>query len=179
MPGGVSGRFTSRQPISSGATCSAGRAKKDWGRDWVSVVPMGVALGRCVEAFRRLKLPSNMGMSQSTEMSPVKKNGWLLLLLNANLIAGCSDAAISTTLPQKTGCKGVYVVKGVHEQEFYVGSQKAIADCFSDQRGGRDGGHSLTEFLSFPSGNPENNHILYSALKGSGIKDAHVFTLGL
>ena len=27
-------RFTSKQPISSGATCSAGRAKNDWGRCW-------------------------------------------------------------------------------------------------------------------------------------------------
>jgi len=31
--------------MSSGATCSAGRAKKDWGRCWEGVVAMGVALG--------------------------------------------------------------------------------------------------------------------------------------
>ena len=39
-------RFTSRQPIRSGATCSAGRAKKLWGRAggcWEGVVAMGVA----------------------------------------------------------------------------------------------------------------------------------------
>ncbi len=36
-------RFTSRQPMSVGATCSAGRAKKDWGREWEGVVAMGVA----------------------------------------------------------------------------------------------------------------------------------------
>jgi len=41
--GGVAEHFTSRQPMSSGATCSAGRAKKDWGRCWVVVVAMGVA----------------------------------------------------------------------------------------------------------------------------------------
>jgi hypothetical protein len=108
-------------------------------------------------------------------MSPVKISGWLLLLL----ITGCSDAAISTTLPEKAGCKGVYVVKGEHEREYYIGSKKAIANCFRDQRGGGDGGWSLKEFLSFPSGNPKNNHILYNALKGSGIKDPHVFSLGL
>ena len=38
-------RTSSRQPISSGATCSAGRAKKAWGRCWEGVVAMGVALG--------------------------------------------------------------------------------------------------------------------------------------
>ena len=38
-------RFTSRQPMSSGATSSAGRAKKDWGRCWEGVVAMGVAWG--------------------------------------------------------------------------------------------------------------------------------------
>jgi len=42
-------RFTSRQPMSSGATTSAGRAKKLWGRwsgsCWEGVVAMGVALG--------------------------------------------------------------------------------------------------------------------------------------
>ena len=32
-----------RQPMSSGATCSAGRQKKDWGRRWEGVVAMGVA----------------------------------------------------------------------------------------------------------------------------------------
>jgi hypothetical protein len=37
-------RFTSRQPISSVATTSAGRAKKEWGRCWEGVVSMGVAL---------------------------------------------------------------------------------------------------------------------------------------
>jgi len=31
--------------MSSGATCSAGRAKKDWGRNWEGVVAMGVAWG--------------------------------------------------------------------------------------------------------------------------------------
>jgi len=31
--------------MSSGATCSAGRAKKDWGRCWERVVAMGVAIG--------------------------------------------------------------------------------------------------------------------------------------
>jgi len=31
--------------MSSGATTSAGRAKKLWGRCWESVVAMGVALG--------------------------------------------------------------------------------------------------------------------------------------
>jgi hypothetical protein len=36
--------FTSRQPMRSGATCSAGRQKKNWGRYWESVVAMGVAL---------------------------------------------------------------------------------------------------------------------------------------
>jgi len=36
-------RFTSRQPISSGATCSAGRAKKDGRRCREGVVAMGVA----------------------------------------------------------------------------------------------------------------------------------------
>jgi len=34
-----------RQPIRSGATCSAGRAKKDGGRCWEGVVAMGVAWG--------------------------------------------------------------------------------------------------------------------------------------
>jgi len=29
--------------MSSGATCSAGREKKDWGRCWEGVVAMGVA----------------------------------------------------------------------------------------------------------------------------------------
>ncbi len=29
--------------MSSGATCSAGRAKNDWGREWEGVVAMGVA----------------------------------------------------------------------------------------------------------------------------------------
>jgi hypothetical protein len=130
-------------------------------------------------ALCHLNLLSNMGPTQSTKMLPVKRYGWLLLSLNAYLLTGCGDAAISTTLPEKAGCKDVYVVKGVHEQEFYVGSRKAIADCFSDQRDGRDGGHSLTEFLSFPSGNPENNHILFNAVKGSGIKDPYVYTLGL
>jgi len=43
VPGGAAEHFTSRQPISSGATCSAGRAKKDGGRCWESVVAMGVA----------------------------------------------------------------------------------------------------------------------------------------
>ena len=38
-------RFTSRQPMSSGATTSAGRAKKGWGRVWESMVAMGVAWG--------------------------------------------------------------------------------------------------------------------------------------
>ena len=37
-------RFTSRQPMRSGATSSAGRAKKDWGRCWEDLVAMGVAL---------------------------------------------------------------------------------------------------------------------------------------
>ena len=32
--------------MSSGATISAGRAKKDWGRCWESAVAMGVALRR-------------------------------------------------------------------------------------------------------------------------------------
>ena len=43
-----------RQPLSSGATCSAGRAKKDWGRCWEGVVAMGVALGGgfCEEVLR-------------------------------------------------------------------------------------------------------------------------------
>ena len=36
-------RITSRQPMSSGATCSAGRQKKDWGRCWEGLVAMGVA----------------------------------------------------------------------------------------------------------------------------------------
>ncbi len=36
-------RFTNTQPMSSGATTSAGRAKKDCRRDWESVVAMGVA----------------------------------------------------------------------------------------------------------------------------------------
>jgi hypothetical protein len=31
--------------MSSGATCSAGRQKKDWGRCWEGVVAMGVAWG--------------------------------------------------------------------------------------------------------------------------------------
>jgi hypothetical protein len=35
--------FTSRQPMSSGATCSAVRAKKAWGRRWESVVAKEVA----------------------------------------------------------------------------------------------------------------------------------------
>jgi len=37
--------FTSRQPISSGATTSAGRAKKDWGSAGRVLVAMGVAWG--------------------------------------------------------------------------------------------------------------------------------------
>jgi len=36
-------RFTSRQPISSGASSSAGRAKKDWGSAERVLVAMGVA----------------------------------------------------------------------------------------------------------------------------------------
>ena len=40
-----SGRcFTSKQPMRSGATWSAGRAKKDWGSCWEGVVAMGVAM---------------------------------------------------------------------------------------------------------------------------------------
>jgi hypothetical protein len=35
-------RFTSRQPISSGATISAGRAKKDKGRCWMGEVVMAM-----------------------------------------------------------------------------------------------------------------------------------------
>jgi len=38
--------FTSRQPRRSGATCTAGRAKKDWGRAgscWEFVEAVGVA----------------------------------------------------------------------------------------------------------------------------------------
>ena len=31
--------------MSSGATTSAGRAKKDWGRCWEGLVAMGVAVG--------------------------------------------------------------------------------------------------------------------------------------
>jgi hypothetical protein len=45
-------RFTSRQPIRSGATCTAGRAKKGWGRagrSLMGVVAMGVALWACAE----------------------------------------------------------------------------------------------------------------------------------
>ena len=38
-------RFTSRQPMSSGATNSAGRAKKDWGRAGKSLVMGVVAMG--------------------------------------------------------------------------------------------------------------------------------------
>jgi len=38
-------RFTSRQPIDSGATTSAGRSKKERGRCWEGVVAAGVALG--------------------------------------------------------------------------------------------------------------------------------------
>jgi len=52
-------RFTSRQPMSSGAASSAGRAKKDWGRagmSWEGVVAMGVAwVERWVEAIGRQK----------------------------------------------------------------------------------------------------------------------------
>ena len=36
--------------MSSGATCLAGRAKKDWGRCWEGVVAMGVAWGE-VKSF--------------------------------------------------------------------------------------------------------------------------------
>jgi len=47
VSGGVVEHFASRQPISSGATCSAGRAKKDGGKwsgsCWEGVVAMGVA----------------------------------------------------------------------------------------------------------------------------------------
>ena len=111
-------------------------------------------------------------------MSLAKTSGLLLLLLNTHLITGCSDVSVSTTLPEKAGCKRVYVVKGVYDQEFYVGSQKAIAACFSGQRGGSDGGHSLTEFLGLMGG-PKNNQILFNAVKESGIKDPYVFTLGL
>ena len=38
-------RFTSRHPISSGATCSAGPAKKLWGSAGKSLVTDGVAMG--------------------------------------------------------------------------------------------------------------------------------------
>ena len=46
-------RFTSRQPMSSGATTSAGRQKKEWGRCWEGVVAIGVArgMGGCAEAI--------------------------------------------------------------------------------------------------------------------------------
>ena len=39
-------RITSRQPMSSGATTSAGRQKKAWGRCWESVVAMGLLQSR-------------------------------------------------------------------------------------------------------------------------------------
>jgi len=48
VPGEVAERFTSRQPMSSGATTSAGRAQKDGGSAgscWEGVMAMGVAWG--------------------------------------------------------------------------------------------------------------------------------------
>jgi hypothetical protein len=41
--------------MSSGATSSAGRAKKDWGRCWEGVVARGVALGMGGKLWRGQK----------------------------------------------------------------------------------------------------------------------------
>ena len=37
--------------MSSGATTSAGRAKKDWVRFWEGVVAMGVAVSECTDTI--------------------------------------------------------------------------------------------------------------------------------
>ncbi|CAK6699847.1 hypothetical protein OGCDGJMD_02740 [Cyanobium usitatum str. Tous] len=44
MSCGYEGLDQDRHPMSSGATTSAGRQKKDWGRCWEDLVAMGVAL---------------------------------------------------------------------------------------------------------------------------------------
>jgi len=40
-------KLQQQEAVSSGATPSAGRAKKDWGRCWVVVVAVGVAWDGC------------------------------------------------------------------------------------------------------------------------------------
>ena len=50
-----------RQPISSSATSSAGRQKKDWGRCWEGVVAMGVAWGMKLNTNIRPKATSPSG----------------------------------------------------------------------------------------------------------------------
>ena len=46
--------------MSSGATCSAGRAKKDWGRCWEGVVAMGWL---CESSFTLVQHPLRLSLS--------------------------------------------------------------------------------------------------------------------
>lgn len=55
VPDGVAWRFISRESLTSGATSSAGRAKKDWGRCWESVEAMGLTWADCISMSMKTK----------------------------------------------------------------------------------------------------------------------------